>query len=522
MNLHWLDWTVIISYLVMLMGMGFYFSKKNKNTEEYFVGGRSYSGWVIGLSMVGTSISSVTFLAYPADGFKTAWLRFIPNFMLPIGIVVAAYMFLPFFRRTNTISAYEYLEHRFGPSVRLYGAITFILGQLIRLSMILFLLSLLMHEITGFSLVASVLLAGVFVSIYTIVGGIDAVIWTDVIQTIMLVLGGIVCLGIIINLLPGGLGQIFTVAIDDAKLSFSELIDGKLNPVSWGFSLTDKTGLMMLILGLSVWLQEYGTNQNIVQRYAAAKNIKEARKAMFVSMINVPIWAFYMFLGTALYVYFKVNPSIEAAEMLNGVRKAEQILPYFIINFLPVGISGLVIAAAGAAAMSSLDSSINAISTVGINDIYRRHLVKGREDKHYLHVAWVFATFASVFMIIGAIVLTKTETKTLQDTATILASVLMGGIFGLYLFGFITKRGDSRTVWIGILFTFLFSVWTIFAGGDLLPDWLSLPFDLYYTGFIGHIVMFTTIFIATLLLIERKKNLTNLTIWTQDKTPIEN
>jgi len=522
MNLHWIDWSVLVAYLAALMGMGFYFSKKNKNTEEYFVGGRSYKGWVIGLSMVGTSISSVTFLAYPADGFKTAWLRFLPNFMLPVGIIIAAYVFLTFFRRTKTTSAYEYLEHRFGPSVRVYGAVTFIIGQLIRLSLILFLLSLLMHEITGFSSVTSVLLAGVFVSIYTIIGGIDAVIWTDVIQTIMLVLGGVVSLIVIIVMLPGGLEQIFSVALADGKLAFAELTDGKLNPVSWGFSLTEKTGLMMLILGLSVWLQEYGTNQNVVQRYAAAKNIKEARKAMFVSMINVPIWAFYMFLGTALYVFFKVYPTTEAAEMLNGVKKAEQILPYFIINYLPSGISGLVIASAGAAAMSSLDSSINAISTVGIHDIYRRHLVKGRDDKHYLHVAWIFATVASVFMIIGAIFLTQTETKTLQDTATILASIVMGGIFGLYLFGFITKRGDSRTVWIGVAATFLFSVWTILAARDMLPSWMSLPFDLYYTGIIGHVVMFISIFVAALLFLTRKKDLKNLTVWTQDDKPIEN
>jgi len=522
MNLHWLDWTVLITYLAMLMGMGFYFSRKNKSTENYFVGGRSYKGWVIGLSMVGTSISAVTFLAYPADGYKTAWLRFIPNFMLPIGIVIAAYMFLPFFRRTKITTAYEYLEHRFGPSVRVYGAITFLIGQIIRVSMILYLLSLLMHEITGFSAVASILIAGVFVSVYTVVGGIEAVIWTDVIQTIMLVLGGIFCLGLIIHLLPGGLGQIISVALADSKLSFAELVDGKLNTVSWGFSLSDKTGLMMLILGLTVWLQEYATNQNVVQRYAAAKNMKEARKAMFVSMINVPIWAFYMFLGTALYVYFKVNPSVEATEMLNGAQKAEQILPYFIINFLPAGVSGLVIAAAAAASMSSLDSSINAISTVGINDIYRRHLVKGREDKHYLHVAWVFASVASILMILGAIILTQTESKTLQDTATIMASIVMGGIFGLYLFGFITKRGDSKTVWIGVAFTFLFSIWTIMTDYGLLPDWLSVPFDLYYTGIIGHIVMFATIFIAALLIIEKKKDLKNLTVWTQDNMPIEN
>ena len=158
MKLHWIDIATIIFYMLALIGMGIYFSRKNTDTEEYFVGGRSYSGWVIGLSMIGTSISSVTFLAFPADAYKTAWLRFLPNLMLPIGILIAAYLFLPFFRRNKIISAYEYLEDRFGPSVRVYGAVTFIIGQLIRVAIVLFLVSLLIHEITGLSQVIVMIL----------------------------------------------------------------------------------------------------------------------------------------------------------------------------------------------------------------------------------------------------------------------------------------------------------------------------------------------------------------------------
>ena len=352
MQLHWLDITTLVAYLGLLLLMGLYFSRKNTNTEEYFVGGRSYSGWIIGLSMVGTAISSVTFLAFPADAFKTAWLRILPGFTLPIAIIISAYLFLPFFRRTKIISAYEYLENRFGPSVRTYGAVTFIVGQLVRISMILYLLSLLMQEITGLDPFVSILIAGVFVAIYTIMGGINAVIWTDVLQTIMLVFGGVVCLSVIVYALPGGLSQIFEIALRDGKMAFAEWENGSVLPVSWSFSLSEKTAMMMFFVGLTEWFQEYTANQNVIQRYAAAKNINEARKAMFVSFINIPIWAFYFFLGTALYVFFQVFPVLEATEMLNGVRKAEQVLPYFIINYLPPGIGGLVIAAAAAAAMS--------------------------------------------------------------------------------------------------------------------------------------------------------------------------
>lgn len=521
MHLHWLDIAAMITYLVVLIAMGFYFSRKNTSTEEYFVGGRSFAGWVIGFSMIGSSISSITFLAFPADSFKTAWLRMLPGLTLPISILLAAYVFLPFYRRTKIISAFEYLGDRFGPSVRTYGAVTFMIGHLVRISMILYLLSLLIQEITGLDPIVSILVAGIFVAVYTIMGGIDAVIWTDVLQTIMLVLGGIFALGIIVNELPGGFSQIIEIAIRDGKMAFADWKDGKVLSVSWGFSLSEKTALMMLFVGLTEFLQDYTSNQNMVQRYASAKSMREARKAIFFSFGNVPIWAFYFFLGTALYSFFQVFPVPETTEMLDGTRKAEQIMPFFIVNYLPKGFAGLVIAAAAAAAMSSLDSSINSISTVGVNDIYRRFLKKDENDKHYLKTAWLLATIASAVMIMGAIILSQTETKTLQDVAVTLISLLMGGVTGLYMIGFLTKVGSEKTAWIGIAITFLFSLWSILASRGLMPSWLSLPFDLYYTGFIGNIIMFTTIFMIGSLLLKRRKELKNLTIWTQDKNIIE-
>ena len=338
MSLQFLDILALVGYLLIITGIGFYFSRKNTNTEEYFVGGRSFSGWVIGLSLVGTSISSITFLAYPGDAFKTSWLRFVPNLMLPLGVLIAAYLFLPFFRRGNVTSAYEYLEDRFGPSVRVYGAIAFIIAQIVRVSMILFLLSLVIQELTGLSATSCILIGGIIVAIYTIVGGIDAVIWTDVLQTIVLLVGGLLCLWVIIDALPGGLGQIFEVANQFDKLSFSVLEDGTLKAVGWEIRFDEKTITMMLFIGLIAWLTEYSSNQNTVQRYCASKSTTEARKAMLVAVCSsLPIWAFYMFLGTALFVFFQEFPAVAASEMLNGERAPEQILPYFITNHLPAG-----------------------------------------------------------------------------------------------------------------------------------------------------------------------------------------
>lgn len=522
MHLHTADILVLLGYLFMMALMGFWFSRRNVNTEEYFLGGRSFRGWVIGLSMVGTSISSVTFLAYPGDAYKTAYLRFLPNLAMPVAVAVAAYLFLPFFRRGKITSAYEYLEGRFGPSIRVYAALTFIVGQLFRVSIILYLVSLVVHEMTGLDSTHCILVSGLFVALYTIVGGFNAVIWTDVIQTLVLMAGGALCLGVIVHLLPGGLGQILSVGAAEGKFAFAELVDGALHPVSWGFSLSEKTATMMLFLGLTLWLTEYCSNQNVIQRYCAAESAREARRAMWVCVgVSVPVWGFFMFLGTSLFVFFQVFPSVEAAEMLDGARKAEQVLPYFIINYLPPGLSGLLIAAALAAAMSSLDSSINAISTIGIVDIYRRHMAKKRSERHYLRVAWLLAAVAATVMIGGAVILAESETKTIQDTGNILVSLLGGGLLGLYLLGFFTRRGDARAVGAGIVATMLFTAWTIMSRYGVLPEALSFPFELYYTVIIGNLVMFTVGFLLGSLLPKRERDLTNLTVWDQDGTPLD-
>lgn len=508
-----LDIGVLVFYLCGLFAMGFYFYGKNNSTEEYFLGGRRFKGWVIGLSLVGTSISSITFLAYPGDAFKTAWLRFLPNLMLPVAVFIAARYFLPFLRRNKSTTAYEYLEFRFGPSIRVYGAMAFIIAQVVRISLILYLVSLVLQEISGYDATTCIIIGGVVVAAYTIIGGIDAVIWTDVIQTVVLLLGGIMCLIIIIVLLPGGINQILEVAATDGKLAFAELKNGTLVPVEWGLSLHSKTASMMLIIGLISWLTEYSSNQNTIQRFCASKSDHEAKKAMLICvLVSLPTWAFFMFLGTALYVFFQVFPAEQANEILQGSRKAEEILPFFIINYLPSGLVGLVIAAALAAAMSSLDSSINAISTVSISDIYRRHINRDAADSHYLRVARLVASAAGLSMILGAVYLTKTETTTLQDTATILTSLLAGGLLSIYCIGFFSERGDARHILFGIMGTMIFTAWTVLSARSLLPETLSFPFDLYYTGLIGNIIMFILAFGLSFVLLSDKHK-PGLSVW---------
>lgn len=491
MTLSLLDWGVLLVYLAVVLLIGFYFARRNTSTEEYFVGGRRFRGWVIGLSLVGTSISSITFLAYPADAFKTGWLRYLPNLALPVALFVAAYVFLPFFRRGNMTSAYEFLEQRFGPSVRVYGALAFIVAQLVRLAMILWLLSLMIQQLVDVTPTTAIISAGLFVGLYTIIGGIDAVIWTDVLQTVVLMIGGLLCIWVVVEALPGGLGQVFREASAAGKFALAEFDNGTPQPVRWQPSLSEKTVTMMLLIGLTNWLTEYSSNQNTVQRYCASRSMKEARRGLWVYLFTaLPVWAFYMLLGTALWVFFQHYPDPAAVAVLTGEARAESIMPWFITEYLPSGIAGLVVAAALAAAMSSLDSSINSVSTVSIVDLYRRHLRTGLSDGHYLKVARTVAALVTVLMILGALWLNGASTHTLQDTSTILVSLFGGGMLGLYLLGFLTRVGDARAAWCGIGMTLLFTGWTVLTNEGLMPAALSAPFDLYYTGLIGNLVMF--------------------------------
>ncbi len=385
-----LDLAVLGLYFGVMVLMGWFFSRRAKTTENYFVGGRAYSGWIVGVSMFGATISSITFVGYPADAYKTAYLRYVICLMLPVGVFLASRWVIPLFRRRPTTTAFEYLEDRFGPRTRVYGSIVYMIAGCLRISFIQFLVAILVNRLTGWDITWSILIGSAVTAYYTIVGGIEAVIWTDLVQAVILTLGGLTILAVILWKLPGGLGQLLSVAYADGKFMLGDLnpADQQLHPASWAPALDHKTILMLLVVGVFQWLTEYTTNQEVVQRYSTARSTREARRAVWLCCWTaLPTWAYFMFIGTGLYVFYKVFPDPMAAEMLSGIRKTEEIVPYFVTTQLPMGLSGIVVAAVLAAAMSSMSSALNSISAVAITDIYRRHLAPGRTERHYVTAA---------------------------------------------------------------------------------------------------------------------------------------
>ena len=496
------DVLTVIIYLAGLMAVGFYFSKKNKTTEDYFVGNRSFPGWVIGLSMLGTIVSSATFLALPAAAFVLDWRQLSVNLAVPFVAILAIVIFIPFFRRGKLTSAFEYLGNRYGMVPRMYGTLSFVILQMIRMAQILFLVSLVIQFITGAPIVYVIIFTGAFIGLYTIIGGIEAVIWTDVVQAVILLVGGLLCFIWVSIDLPGGIPQIFDVGSQYEKFSMG----------SMAFDLDERTFYTVAILGVITWLGIYAGDQNMVQRYASAKSTREARKATAIySAIAIPMWTLFFFIGTALFVYFQVFPDPVIQNM-----EADQVLPYFILSKIPPVVSGIIISAVIAAAMSTMDSGINAISTVGVVDLMKAWLDKDKEDGYYLRAAHIIAVITTLLVISGAIIFSQLDKESMNDVSLIVTSIFGGCLTGLFIMGFFTTRIDGFSASWAMIIAILFNVYLGLGILRVLPESMIWSVHSYW---VGAIVNSTFILTALVISLFRKnhQDLDGLTVWTRKK-----
>jgi solute:Na+ symporter, SSS family len=498
-ELRWLDLLAILMYLSSMAGMAVYFARRNTSTEEYFVGGRRFAGWVIGISMLGTIVSSATFLALPAAAYALDWRQLAVNFALPIVAIMAVLVFIPLFRHGNATTAFEYLGLRFGTVPRVYGTLSFIVMQSIRAAQVLFLLSLAIQALTGAPLYMVIIGAGAFVAFYTVVGGIDTVIWTDVVQTVVLLLGGFACAATIIFSVPGGLAEVIQVGVANEKFSLGSL--------EWNFS--ERTFWTVTLLGVVNWLAIYGGDQNMVQRYVAARSTREARKATIIySSLALPMWAFFFFVGTSLFVYFRAFPDASVANM-----PPDQVLPYFIVHHIPSGIAGLIIAAIIAAAMSTLDSSLNAIATVTVVDLLRPHLGHGQTDSFYLGAARWVTLLAAILMILGALVLEHLPKESMNDISLMATSIFGGCLMGLFMLGFFTRRVDGISASWALAAAMLFNITLALGALEFLPVNWRLQLHIYWIGAIVNISFMGLAYGLALIRGSQPQTLEGLTVW---------
>jgi SSS family transporter len=417
--------------------MGFYFAKRERSTYDFFLAGRRIPWWAAGLSIFGTQLSAITFLAMPARAYATDWALLILN----IGIFAIAafviYLYLPFFRRLNITTAYEYLEKRFHVSIRLFGSLSFVTFQLGRMGIVVLLPALALSAVTGLNVFLCIVLMGILSTVYTVLGGIEAVIWTDVLQGVVLIGGAFVALGIIIRGLDGGFSQLASVAIQNGKLNLAHL--------NW-----DWTGdaLIVIILG-SIFtnsLVPYTTDQAVIQRYLTTPDERQAAKAIWLNGF-LAIFAGVLFLsvGTGLFVFYKTNP-----QRLVPLEKTDQIFALFISRQMPPGLAGLVIAGVFAAAMSSLDSSMHSISTVVTTDFVRRFRPNLAENT-YLLLARVFTIALGLSGTATAMLMASIEIRYLWDFFLGIMGLLGGTLASLFMLGIFTQRISATHAWIGAI-----------------------------------------------------------------------
>ncbi len=449
MNTHFtaLDGTILIGYFLATMAVGFYFWKRSKSVESFTAADGSLPGWLTGLSILGTFVSSISFLALPGRAFGENWNSFVFSLSLPLAVMIAVKWFLPFYRKGGHVSAYQHLEDRFGPWARIYASACYLLTQLARMGTVMYLMALPMNVLLGWDIRWIILVTGVSVTLYTFVGGIVAVIWTDAIQTVVLMAGALACAGIMLFELPEGPGQLFSLAAANDKFSLG----------SFAFDLTSSTFWVVLVYGVVINLQNFGIDQNYVQRYLAAKSDREARKSVWLGgLLYVPLSALFFLIGTALFAYYTTHPG-ELPDAYRDPARADSVFPYFIVTVLPPGVTGLLIASIFAAAMSTISSSLNSSSTIILNDYYKRYINPVATPARSMRVLYGSTI---VWGIMGTLIaLAMTKVRSALDAWWMLAGIFGGGTLGLFLLGFISRRATNRAAMAGVVVGVLVIVW---------------------------------------------------------------
>lgn len=482
-QLHIIDIGVIILYLCAMLLVGVYFSRKNKNAAQYTSALGRIPGWAIGMSIYATFLSSNTFLGVPGKAFGSNWNVYVFSLSMPLAAWFANRYFVPFYRNSGEISAYTHFEKRFGAWARTFTVVCFLLTQIARMGSIFFGIALVLQALTGFDMKMIMIVIGVCIVVYTVMGGIEAVIWTEVVQAFIKTLGALLILYLVIVNMPGGIRQIIHISASQHKLSL-----GSFSP-----DLTQPTFWVILLYGFFINLNNFGVDQNYVQRYHAASSEAQARKSVWICVaMYMPASLLFCIIGTCLFSYYSVHPALvnelkhqvaierlghgaslaQLNNMASTLRPADygdKVMPHFMVANVPTGVTGLIVSAILAAAMSTISSGMNASATVFSVDIYKRYFKPGINDKQMLrllHVATVVfgvGGMAAAIAIIGV--------SSVLDVWWQLSGIFAGGMLGLFLLALISRQTRNHEAIIAAIIGSLVIIWLTFP--SIIPQQYS-------------------------------------------------
>lgn len=495
----WLNMLVLTLYLVGVVLLGLYFMNKNKNTNDFFRGGQSIPWWGAACSIYATMLSSLTYMALPAIVYQTDWVLLIGILTIVAVAPIAVYVAIPFFRQIDATSAYEYLSKRFNMGVRLFASALFTLFHLSRMGVVMALTALAIAAITPFSATESVLLMGVLCLLYCTLGGIEAVIWTDTLQTVVLLLGAIVCFVVLVSGVEGGISEFVTVGFSDDKFTLwnADFSSGSITTLSiW----------VIVLGGIGQNLSSYTADQAIVQRYMVTPDPEAAKKSIWANaIIAAPSSVLFFCIGTGLYLFYQAHPA-----QLNPTAQIDQIFPTFIVTQLPAGLAGLIIAGIFAAAQSTVSTSINSMATTLVTDFVRpSNLVK--TEKGYMRAAQWLTFIVGVIGTFVGLVFIDPAIRSLMDTYFVVIGMFMGALGGLFVLGVVTRRANGIGAMVGLVVGV--SIMVLCWKYNLANGYLYCTIGIVSCVVVGYLV--------SLMFPGSKKDLAGLTLFTMQSTSLK-
>ncbi len=430
-NLSAIDIGILILYSCVLIGMGVYYTRKCRTAEQFMVAGRSIPAWAAGLAVMSAYTSSISYIATPGKAFDSNWNPIIFSLcILPVTWLVCKYV-VPYYRKTQLISVYSFLEERIGSWGRIYAALAFVLYMIGRVAVILYLASLLLSTFVSWNIGVVIIVIGLITIVYTLLGGMEAVIWTDVMQSVIMIAGILFCAVSLSFHVFSGPEPLIQAAIDNNKFSFGSL---KFTLASQEH-LFDRTVWVMIIYGITEALRSLLADQNYVQKYCSVSTEREAKRSIWIAMlIYIPLTAVFLYIGTTLFAFYSGGDELAQA----GITKGDQVFPYYIATQVPAGLKGLIIAAILAAAMSTVDSALNCSATVLLLDFHKRYFnpdIGERASMVFLRlgtVVWgLLGTGAALLMI---------RAKSVLDVWWQISGIFGGALLGLFLLAFMRVR----------------------------------------------------------------------------------
>ena len=453
-NFGTLNWSILCVYVIGNLCLGYVLGKKIESAEDFFLGRRSTPWWAIGISVIATYVSALSFLGAPAWSYTSGLSVIAIHLNYPLVIFIVITIFLPFFWNSGVASIYEYQERRFGPTSRSVISAIFLVSQGLTSAAILYATSLVLEFITGIDVVHAIVIITVIALIYTTMGGITAVIWTDVIQAGVLLVGAVMIVYALVDQLPMPLAD----TLSSLKAA------GKTNPLNFSFDLTVEATVWSGVIAMTLYhVTVYGANQMMVQRTLAAKSIGDAKKSyLLMGFAAFFIYFLFFILGILLYSYYG------GREFENG----NTIILQFAADYGLPGFMGVIAAAVLAASMSSLDSSFNSMATISTLDFYQKYFRKDESPEHYLKVSRLFTIFWAVSIIIPAIMYAQSEGSILQTLSKI-GAYFVGANLSMHALGFFSKHTTERGLLVGIVAGFVM-VWYVATQTDIAWPWFCL------------------------------------------------